>query len=144
MTAGLAYGLFFRGDAPQGKADYQHFPFAEVRRSIEQFRSIQKYFYGDYYPLTEYSQSNDAWMAYQLDLPSEGEGLVVVLKRPESSFTQATFRLQGLASTGTYEVEDLDRKKAMSIPAARLREPGLEVSLQNKPDSALIRYRRKS
>jgi alpha-galactosidase len=144
MTAGLAFGLFSRGDAPQGKADYQHFPFAEVRRSLEQFRSIQKYFYGDYYPLTEYTQANDAWMAYQLDLPAEGEGLVVVLKRPESSFRQATFRLHGLASTGAYEVEDLDGKTVRSIPAARLREPGLEVNLMKSPDTALIRYRRRS
>ena len=83
-------------------------------------------------------------MAYQLDLAAEGEGLVVVLKRPESSFTQATFRLHGLASAGAYEVEDLDRKTAKSIPAARLREPGLEVNLMKTPDTALIRYRRKS
>ena len=128
----------------QGKADYTNFPFAEVRRSLEQFRSIQKYFYGDYYPLTEYTQANDAWMAYQLDLPAEGEGLVVVLKRPESSFTQATFRLHGLASAGAYVVEDLDRRTAKTIPAARLREAGLEVSLMKSHDTALIRYQRKS
>src|SRR5208283_2847137 len=96
MTAGLAYGLFSQGDIPQPKFDYQDFPFAEVRRSLEQYLSMQKYFYGDYYPLTEYNQAKDAWVAYQLDLPDEHEGIVVVLKRPLSTFTRALFPLKAL------------------------------------------------
>ena len=34
MTAGLCYGLFSAGDAAQPKADYQNFPYAEVKRSL--------------------------------------------------------------------------------------------------------------
>ena len=43
---------------------------------------------------------NDAWFAYQLDLPDEGEGIVVVVKRPLSNFTRAAFPLQALLAGG--------------------------------------------
>ena len=48
MTAGISYGLFSAGDVSQPHFDYQRFPFAEVRKSMAQYVSIQKYFYGDY------------------------------------------------------------------------------------------------
>jgi alpha-galactosidase len=142
MTAGLAFGLFWSGDGPQGKVDYAHFPFAEARRSLEQFRTIQKYFYGDYYPLTEYTQAEDAWMAYQLDLPAENEGLVVVLKRPASNYSQAVFPLRALEQASTYEIHDLDRGALPKRTGSQLQDRGLEVNLAAKPDTALIRYRR--
>jgi len=55
-----------------------------AKAAIEQYLSIQRFYYGDYYQLTQYSQAKDVWMAYQLDLPETGEGLIVALKRPES------------------------------------------------------------
>src|SRR5581483_8452874 len=143
MTAGLSYGLFAAGDVPQSRPDYGAFPFAEVKKSLEQYRSIQKYFYGDYYPLTEYSQTNDAWVAYQLDLPKEGEGLVVVLKRPQSDYTRAVFGLHALTRDATYEITNLDTSESLMMDGEGLVSGGLEVVLLKKPDSGLFRYRRK-
>ena len=57
----------------------------QAKALLEQYLGIRKFYYGDYYPLTPYSQANDVWMAYQLDLPETGEGLLVVLKRPMSA-----------------------------------------------------------
>lgn len=144
MTSGLSFGLFYSGDVPQEKVDVARFPFGEVRRSLEQYRSIQKYFYGDYYPLTEYTQADDAWMAYQLDLPEEAEGLVVVLKRPASPYAAASFRLRGLQAEASYEVTNLDTGESRTVSGHDLREKGLEVRLVNRPDSALLSYRRKA
>jgi alpha-galactosidase len=144
MTAGLGYSLFSVGDAPQPKTDYQDFPFAEVRRSIEQYLSIRKYFYGDYYPLTEYTQASDAWVAYQLDLPDEGEGIVVVVKRPLSVFTQAVFPLKALSPEAAYAVTNLDTGQNSTLTGRELAEKGLEAKLLQRPDSALFRYYRKS
>ncbi len=144
MTSGLSFGLFYSGDVPQAEVDAAHFPFTEVRRSVEQYRTIQKYFYGDYYPLTEYTQANDAWMAYQLDLAEEAEGLVVVLKRPESRYTAASFRLQGLGSAARYEVTNLDTGESRAFSGQELMEEGLEARLLKRPDSTLLLYRRKT
>ena len=144
MTSGLSYGLFTSGDAPQAKADFASFPFAAVRKSIEQYRSVQEYFYGDYYPLTEYTQANDGWMAYQFDLPDKAEGLVVVLKRPSSDYRQAMFPLKALREGAVYEITNLDTGEKKALPGRELINTGLEAHLLHQPDSVLLRYRRKS
>lgn len=142
MTSGLSYGLFASGDVAQAKIDFANFPFAAVKQSLDQFRSIQKYFYGDYYPLTEYTQANDEWMAYQLDLPGQGEGLVVVLKRPFSDYRQAVFPLQALTRNAVYEIANLDSGEKRSLPGNELSDCGIEIHLLKQPDSALLRYRK--
>jgi alpha-galactosidase len=142
MTAGLCYGMFGAGDQAQPPFNFQGFPFTDVKKSLAQYISIQKYFYGDYYPLTEYTQAGDAWLAYQLDLPEEGEGIVVLVKRPASDFTQATFPLQALSANAAYELTNLDSGERRNMSGQKLTAEGLEAKLPNKPDSALFRYRK--
>lgn len=142
MTGGISYGLFGAGEAAQPKIDYAKFPFAAVKKSLEKYGLIQKYFYGDFYPLTEYTQNDDAWMAYQFDLPAEGEGIVVVLKRPASEFAQASFPLKALSSNAHYEITDLDNATMQIRSGAQLSSNGLETRLLKQPDSVVLRYRR--
>lgn len=144
MTGGLVYGLFTSGDVPQRKVNWEEFPFEEVKKSIEQYLPIQKYFYGDWYPLTEYTQSADGWMAYQLDLPDKDEGMVVVLKRPVSTYVRAVFRLNALRADHVYEITSLDTKANKTLTGDELMHKGLQTELLNQPDSVLLCYRRKS
>jgi alpha-galactosidase len=142
MTTGLSYGLFTSGDRPQLKANYVDFPFAEVKKSLVQYRSIAEYFYGDYYPLTEYTQTTDAWVAYQLDLPEQGEGMVVVLKRPEATNIQANLPLKAILRNATYQVTNLDTGDNKTLVGKDLIDKGIEVRLLRAPDSALLIYRK--
>jgi alpha-galactosidase len=143
MTSGLSYGLFTSGDRPQRKADYDNFPFAEVKRSLEQYRLIAKYFYGDYYPLTEYTQTTDAWMAYQLDLPNQGEGMVVALKRPLADYSRASLPLKAILVDSPYEITNVDTGERKIVTGRELTDKGIEVRLLKAPDSALLIYHRR-
>jgi alpha-galactosidase len=143
MTSGLSYGLFTSDDMPQRKADYVNFPFAEVKKSLEQYRSIAKYSYGDYYPFTEYTQTTDAWVAYQLDLPDQGEGMIVVLKRPAANYSQANLPLKAILQDAQYEVTNLDTSESKLVVGRELTDKGVEIRLSKVPDSALLIYRRK-
>ena len=134
MTAGLNVKLPEKDDDETAR---------QAKVQIEQYLSVRKYFYGDYYPLTKYSQAKGAWMAYQLDLPESGEGLVVVLKREECRDGAITLKLKGMAEAAAYEVTDLDTAKGRTIKGEDLAGVGLTVELANRPDSALIRYRMK-
>jgi alpha-galactosidase len=140
MTSGLSYGLFTSGDMPQRKADYRNFPFAQVKKSLEQYRLIAKYFYGDYYPLTEYTQTTDAWMAYQLDLPNKGEGMVVVLKRPLANYSRASLPLKAILVNSHYEITNVDTGEHKIVSGRELTDKGIEVRLLRAPDSALLIY----
>jgi alpha-galactosidase len=142
MTTGLSYGLFTSGDMPQRKADYRNFPFAEVKKSLEQYRLIAKYFYGDFYPLTDYTQTTDTWMAYQLDLPNQGEGMVVVLKRPLASYSQTSLLLKAILADSQYEITNVDTGEHKIVTGRELTDKGIGVHLLKAPDSALFIYRR--
>jgi hypothetical protein len=144
MTTGLSYGLFTSGDRPQLKADYINFPLAEVKKSLEQYRSIAKYFYGDYYPSTEYTQTTDALVAYQLDLPDQSEGIVVVLKRSAADYSNASFPLKAVLRDATYQITNLDTGENKIVAGRKLADTGIAVRLLRAPDSALLVYRRKT
>jgi alpha-galactosidase len=101
----------------------------QAKAMIEQYRSIQKCFYGDFYPLTPYSQAVDTWLAYQLHLPDADEGVVVVLKRPAAAAAKTTLRLHGLARDASYEITDLDKDRSDKLTAGQLTGAGLDVEL---------------
>ena len=139
MCSALAAGLSGHGDARQERIP-EDYPFDRARKLLAEYLSIREYFYGDYYPLTEYTQADDAWMAYQLDRPEESDGLVVILKRPGSPFTRACFPLHGLQADLKYRLVDLDADTARTVGGGELMSRGLEVELPSRPASALVRY----
>ncbi len=141
MSAALVVGLWGQGDARQERIP-DDYPFAHARALLEQYLAVRRFYHGDFYPLTQYTRASDAWMAYQLHLPDTGEGLVVVLKRPQSPFTRATFPLQALEPGQEYEFRDWDTSRPWAVTGRAAMEEGLPVELAGRPDSALILYRR--
>jgi alpha-galactosidase len=139
ISSGLVFELF--GQPSRTPFDLTRVAWQEARKNLDGYKQIQKYFTGDYYPLSEYSQAEDAWMVYQLDLPEQGEGLVVALKRPLSRLVSGTFPLRALAP-GNYEITDLDTATRRTSDGARLSATGLELSLAPRPASALMVYRK--
>lgn len=97
---------------------------------------------GDYYPLTQYSLANTAWMAWQFDLPDTGEGYVQAFRRRDNDEAARTFRLRGLVPTAQYELRDLDAAAARQSSGKELMEQGLAVEIPATPGAAIIRYRR--
>ena len=81
-------------------------------------------------------------MAYQLDRPDRQDGLVVVLRRPQSPYLTARLPLRGLEADATYQVTNLDTGAEEDEGGSRLLESGLRVTIDQRPGSALIRYRR--
>jgi alpha-galactosidase len=141
MSSALCLNWWISGDQPADVIPAE-FPFAWARKTLDQYLAFRKYYYGDYYPLTAYTQAPDAWMAYQLDRPDLGEGLVVVLKRAESPYSAARLRLREVEAGARYRVESLDGGPARMAAGKELIEQGLEVTLAKRPDTALIRYSR--
>jgi alpha-galactosidase len=141
MSSTLGLRWWGQGDAPAEPIPAD-FPWDWAKRTLKQYQDIRKFYYGDYYPLTNYSQAADVWLAYQLDLPESNEGLVVVLKRPQSPYQRGRLRLHALSADARYEIVDLDRGERRAVPGGALCNAGLEVNLEPAPASALLTYRR--
>jgi alpha-galactosidase len=96
--------------------------------------------YGDFYPLTEFSLEDDAWMALQFNRPAVGTGTILVFRRPRARPASMRFRPQGLVVSGSYRVENLDREGALIAKGQSLSESGLEVHLPFAPTAAILQY----
>ena len=111
-----------------------------MRRMTNQWRKVADNYYGDFYPLTAYRVENDGWMAWQVDRPETGTGMIQAFRRPKSDVVTMRFLLQGLDSKVRYAVTNLDQTDTMEITGQELMEKGLLISLEERPDSALIVY----
>ena len=123
MSSGLCLNWWVSGDVPAAKIR-SDFPWTWAKKTVDQYVAYRKLFYGDYYPLTGYSQAQDLWMAYQFHRADLGEGLVVALKRPKSPYQTARFRLQGLEESAQYELTNPDTKESKTYSGKELLNEG--------------------
>lgn len=113
-----------------------------MRRLIQQWHLLAPNYYGDFYPLTSYSLSNDVWGAMQFDRAEAGEGFIEVFRRSRSPYEIARFQLHGLEAAARYAVNNLDIPGTREFSGQELMTQGLEVLLKHAPESAIVVYRR--
>jgi alpha-galactosidase len=113
-----------------------------MQRLVQQWRTVSQDYYGDFYPLTSYSLSNEVWAAMQFDRPEAGEGFIEVFRRSHSLYETARIRIEGLDPASQYRLMNLDDSVAYDVSGASLMDSGVEVRLKQAPDSALITYKR--
>ncbi len=131
MTSGLMVQLWEGDD--EDKVKYG-------KALLEQYLQIQKYFYGDFYPLNKYSKDNDVWMAWQFDCPEAGEGMIQVFRRENSSNDMEVFTLRGLDINAKYYIKNIDDNSSAEITAEELIKHGLKITIMEKPGSAIFIY----
>ena len=113
-----------------------------IRRVVDQWRSVAPCYFGDFYPLTPYRLEDDVWLAWQFDLPESGQGMVQVFRRADSPYELARLKLKRLNPEARYRVTDLDVSGTKEITGQELMEKGLQVSLADRPASAILVYQR--
>ena len=112
-----------------------------VHRSINEYLSVKPYYTADYYPLTGVDSTTAAnrWLAYQLNRTSDGTGVILAFRRPESTDSTVTVRLHGLKKGAQYELVNADTG-AKTTHTANTLANGLQLKLSQPRSSLLIRY----
>ena len=95
-----------------------------LRRLTAQWRKIADGYFGDFYPLTEYSTTKDSWMAWQFDRPETGEGFVQAFRREKCIFEVGRLRLRGLAARRPVRGLGSRYAAASADLGARTHDPG--------------------
>jgi len=110
---------------------------------IADWRAVAPEFYGDYYPLTKYSLSEDAWMAWQFNRPEVGRGMVQAFRRPDSPYESIRVKLQGLDKDAVYTLTNLDISGTTEMRGRELCERGLLIIIKDQRGSTLLTYKKK-
>jgi alpha-galactosidase len=141
MCSSLCLNWWISGDAPAERIP-PTFPFDWAKSTLQQYLKIRAFYYGDCYPLTGYSQASDLWMAYQLDRPASGDGMVLVLRRPGSPYESARLQLRALDENASYRVTNLDTHEQATHTAKDLLHDGLRTTFDSAPGSKIFVYER--
>lgn len=111
------------------------------RKMINEAKLVRPYYYGDFYPLTPCITNSATWLAYQLQLPKNDEGVVLAFRRSDSCMTSTSFQLYDLCQDAAYEFEDADTGEKWLAQGALLTKTGLSISIDTPRSSRLIFYR---
>lgn len=114
-----------------------------LRKLFSEWRELSPCYFGDYYPLTEYSTANNVWMAWQFDLEKENRGFVQAFRRAECPDAEINLKLHGLDPRATYAVTDLDTKIRVEMTGRQLMVDGLTVKAGKSPAALVFRYEKK-
>jgi alpha-galactosidase len=114
---------------------------SQAIEAIADFHALAPYFFGDYYPLSEYSTSDEAWAAFQWSRPEERDGIVLAFRRPRSVEPAMSLALHGLDPAADYEVNYEDYGIVV-VKSGQELMAGLAVRIPEPTASLLIKYRR--
>jgi len=110
---------------------------ATLAGQLADHRAAGDYFYGDYYPLTPYSKSEEVWMAWEFVRPKQGDGMVQAFRRENNPDVGVDLKLQGLMSDAHYEISDLDSGRKIRSSGKDLMAVGLHLEAA-APRTAMI------
>jgi alpha-galactosidase len=113
-----------------------------LRKLYRDWRQVSSCYLGDYYPLTPYRRTADAWAAWQFDRPDTGEGIVQAFRRKDCAGQSITLKLRGLRPKTRYELKDLDSTQPREVLGRELMEAGLTVTSTEKPAALIFSYHR--
>ena len=132
-TAGAITQFDYLGD---------RFSFDEARAALAEAKENQKFWYGDFYPLTRAALGPDAFVAWQCHRADLDAGMVLAFRRADCPYPVLQTALRGLKSASRYRVEFIDESRtplSRTLTGAEL-ATDLELRLPKKGTSLLVRY----
>ena len=118
-------------------------PIPAIQKRISDYLNLRPYFYGDYYPLTSSRNTTreNSWLAYQLNRPGQGDGIVLVFRRKDCAEETIDIKLRGLEPTSRYQMSYDDYGIQVEKTGEELIH-GIQVSIPQKPASLLITFKK--
>lgn len=110
-----------------------------LRRLYQQWRQLSRYYYGDFYPLTPYTQDNRQWIAWQFHDPQEQAGAIQAFRRDQCPADGLRLRLYDLDPNATYRFTVLEGQSPAEATGNDLLAQGLPVSTPQRP-GAVVPY----
>jgi alpha-galactosidase len=129
---------------------------AKLRQQLAEYKEVQPYIYGDFYPLLPWSQEVNAAVAWQWDRPDLKSGVVIGLRRAGCDSGALKLELYGIDESADYSVEfhhevwlsgpmhatpEYLKRDSKEMTGKELAHLGLDIA--EKPGSVVVFYRKK-
>jgi len=131
----FAYTFDVRTSHPKEEMD-------AARTMMKEWQETNMFFYGDYYPLTGWSNNEKEWLGWEFFDEEKGGGILQIFRRAENEETEKNFRIRGVDSAENYRVQDYDGRIDQVFSGEVLKTQGLNVQIPEKNGSALIKLTR--
>jgi alpha-galactosidase len=112
------------------------------RKFFKEWKEVSPCYFGDYWPLTPFSLTNDVWMGWQFDRTDMGKGFFQAFRRAECPDESVTLKLRGLDERAVYVVTDLDNPTPRQVLGSELMN-GFVVKSTEKPAALIFTYEKK-
>ena len=86
-----------------------------------EWRELSKYYYSDFYPLTDFSKSPEAWRAWEYYDPSSRSGAVQLFRGPESGEPEITLKFYGV-DNGKYRLRSANGSFDVTVSGRQLKK----------------------
>jgi hypothetical protein len=115
--------------------------YVSIRRLISQWREINFWYAGDYYPLLKSSQANGAWIAWQYDCLEKGQGVGQAFRRPKCTQYEAVrLKHRGLNLLVKYQFTRFDHPEQTEATSEELMRKGICILIPKSTGTAVIKY----
>jgi len=134
MTTGVGIGM---------NLNSPYVPIDQLKKGVEELKSVRQYWLGDYYPLAPGSLDETVWAGYQFHSPDQAAGFALMFRRPRAAQAMFTAHLRGLEPKTRYRVtfaETFDVKETRTMTGAELAK--LRVEIGSAPGSLMVRYQK--
>ena len=109
-----------------------------LKQAYDEYDLIRKYFYGNYYTLTEWTANADRWDGRMFFDPELDEGFASIACQEASSKLTNTICLKGLDPEKQYHITDFDGLVDVTAKGADLMEHGITVTVPEKPYAVIL------
>jgi alpha-galactosidase len=134
FNAGIVFGEDIRSPA---------YPRNLLKAGIAEGKRIRKYFFGNFYPLTEVTISPEDWCVLQYHRSAQQDGMVLAFRRHLSHYGTYNAALHEIDPKAKYEVTSYftyNAEKSQMMSGTELQHMTLDI--QDMPGSLLIEYKK--
>ena len=119
------------------------FSFPAARAALAEVKENQKYWYGDFYPLTPCALGPGALIAWQLHRSDLNAGMVLAFRHKECPYPVLQTGLHGLNPQALYRVELFEEGRTNQLRTLTGKQlmTNLELRMSKRGTSLLVRYK---
>lgn len=100
-----------------------------VSTYTQEWTVINKYYYDDYYQLTEWSRDKTGWKGWEFFSPSEDAGFIQMFRPDDAPEDIYKIKLKGLDASATYAIRNVDTGIVTTATGQSLMQDGIDVEL---------------